>query len=112
MIFKSIVKGFFFFCVVATATIWIAWIFAALYRGFEPDKVYDSIIMGTLILLLWFMLRHNEALVEEKNEWRRRYNNLLNNIFDHISKGKDLSDLAEKEKKNNNKKSYFENLDC
>ncbi len=103
---KTIIKGFFLFCMTIATIIWSAWIIAAILRGYEFHEVYNSIMMGTLCLLLWLMIRHNEKLIEEKDAWRRRYYDLLDNVFDHVRKGKDLSDMAEPEKK-----SHFKDME-
>jgi hypothetical protein len=81
MIFKTIIKGLFLFCVIITVVIWCAWILASIYRGYNPAVVFDSILMGTLCLLLWLMIRHNENLIEEKNYWKQQYNELVGRIF-------------------------------
>lgn len=108
MTIKSTLKVLFVFCIILLVIAWFAWIFTSLYCGYDFDKVYASVLNGTLILMLWMMIRRNETLIEEKEEWRRAYNDLLNNVLDHISKGKDLSDI----KRQPERKSYFDNLDC
>jgi cobalamin biosynthesis protein CobD/CbiB len=81
MIFKSIFKGLFVFCVIVSVATWAAWIFAAIYRGFNPIVVLNSILMATLCLLLWMMVRRNECLIEEKNRWKKEYNDLVDRVF-------------------------------
>ena len=81
MIFKSIIKGLFVACVIVTVAIWAAWIFAAIYRGFNPTEVFNSIMTATLCLLLWMMVRRNECLIEEKNRWKKEYNDLVDRVF-------------------------------
>lgn len=81
MIFKSIFKGLFVFCVIVSVATWAAWIFAAIYRGFNPIEVFNSIMTATLCLLLWMMVRRNECLIEEKNHWKKEYNDLVERVF-------------------------------
>lgn len=81
MIFKSIFKGLFVACVIASVATWAAWIFAAIYRGFNPTEVFNSILTATLCLLLWMMVRRNECLIEEKNRWKKEYNDLVARVF-------------------------------
>jgi hypothetical protein len=81
MIFKSIIKGLFVACVIVAIALWAAWIFAAIYRGFCTAQVFNSMLMGTLCLLLWMMVRRNEYLIEEKNHWKQQYNELVGRIF-------------------------------
>ena len=80
MIFKSIFKGLFVFCVIASVTTWAAWIFAAIYRGFNSIEVFNSIMTATLCLLLWMMVRRNEQLIEEKNRWKKEYSDLVERV--------------------------------
>ena len=81
MIFKSIIKGLYLACVIVTVATWAAWIFAAIYRGFNPTEVFNSILTATLCLLLWMMVRRNEFLIEEKNRWKKEYNDLVDRVF-------------------------------
>ena len=80
MIFKSIFKGLFVFCVIASVTTWAACIFAAIYRGFNSIEVFNSIMTATLCLLLWMMVRRNEQLIEEKNRWKKEYSDLVERV--------------------------------
>lgn len=102
MILKAMIKGFLWFCIIITTIIWAAWIIAAILRGYEFHEVYQSIVTGTLCLLLWLMVRHNDHLTEERDAWHRAYNDLLNRVMEEVSKGKDLTDLAVHPKKNPN----------
>ena len=81
MIFKSIIKGLYLACIFVTIAAWAAWIFAAIYRGFYNTEVFDSMLMGTLCLLLWMMVRRNECLIDEKNRWKKEYNDLVDRVF-------------------------------
>ena len=81
MIIKSIIKGLFVFCIIVTIAAWAAWIFVSIYRGFDPCAVFDQIMMGTLCLLSWLMIRKNERLIEEKNHWKQEYNDLVDRVF-------------------------------
>lgn len=81
MIFKSIIKGLYLACIFVTIVAWAAWIFAAIYRGFCITEVFNSMLMGTLCLLLWMMVRRNECLIEEKNHWKKEYSDLVARVF-------------------------------
>ena len=99
MILKAMIKGFLWFCIIIATIIWAAFIIAAILRGYEFHEVYQSIVTGTLCLLLWLMTRRIDHLAEERDVWHRAYNDLLNRVMEEISKGKDLTDLAEHPKK-------------
>ena len=68
-------------CVIVSVATWAAWIFAAIYRGFNPIEVFNSIMTATLCLLLWMMVRRNECLIEEKNRWKKEYSDLVERVF-------------------------------
>lgn len=78
---KEAIKGFMVFAIIIVNIMWVAWIFVGIWRGYDFNLVFNSIITATLCLLCWLMMRHNERLMEEKNYWKQEYNDLVARIF-------------------------------
>ena len=78
---KEAIKGFMVFAIIIVNIMWVAWIFVGIWRGYDFNLVFNSIITATLCLLCWLMMRQNERLMEEKNYWKQEYNDLVARIF-------------------------------
>lgn len=63
---KQVIKGFMVFAIIIVNIMWVAWIFAAIWRGADFYMVFNSIIMATLCLLCWLLMDRIEALVGQK----------------------------------------------
>lgn len=64
------IKGFTAFAVITVNIMWAAWIFAAIWRGYDFHVVYSSVIAVTLCLLCWLMTRLTGKISAEKERYR------------------------------------------
>ena len=66
---KQVIKGFMVFAIIIVNIMWAAWIFVAIWRGVDFFMVFNSIIMATLCLMCWLMVRRIEAAESDRQNW-------------------------------------------